>query len=63
MAAPVVPHQPEVLGERLDLIVPHAVRGAERVRQHQHGRVFAALHVHVNRAAVGFDRGHRALLG
>ena len=35
MSAPVVAHQAEVLRKRLDLRVPHAVIGAERIAQHE----------------------------
>ncbi len=58
MAAAVVADHPEVLGELRHLQVPHMQVGAERVRQHQHRRAFAAVDLHIDRTAIGVDRGH-----
>ena len=58
MAAPVVAHQPKVLREGRDLRVPHAQRGAERIRQHEHGRALRPLDFDIDRTAVGIDHRH-----
>jgi hypothetical protein len=44
--------------ERSDLVVPHVQVGAERVRQHEHGRALRPFHLGVDHAAVGIDVGH-----
>ena len=58
VAAPVVAHQAKVLGEFGGLVVPHVQVGAERIRQHQHGRAIAALDLDIDRAAVDIDHRH-----
>ena len=58
MAAPVIAHEPKVLRERRDLRVPHLQRGAERIRQHQHGRSFRTLDFDMDGTAVGIDHRH-----
>ena len=63
MAAAVVADQAEMLGERLDLLVPHMQIGAERVRQHQHRRALRPFDLDMNAATViDFDVGHCYLL-
>ena len=52
MAAGVVNDQPEVFRQRLHLVVPHAVSGAERVRQHHGGSIGAAT------TTANIDCGH-----
>jgi len=63
VAAAVVAHEPEVLRERRDLVVPHMQRGAERIRQHQYRGVVRTLDLGMDDATVvGFDIGHFLLL-
>src|SRR5882724_377940 len=59
MATAIEAQEPEMLLECFDLRLPHRVRGAERVRQHQDGRVLGPFDHDIDWAAVGVDRGHR----
>ena len=60
MSAPVISHKPEGLGKGLHLVVPHTIGGAERVRQHQHGRTFATLNLDMDRTAIDVNDRHSA---
>jgi hypothetical protein len=58
MSAPVVAHQAEVLRKRLDLRVPHAVIGAERIAQHEDGGAFRTFDHNVDRTSVRVYHRH-----
>src|SRR4029077_19368898 len=61
VATPVVPDEPEVLRELRGLVIPHMQVGAERVRQHQHGRAVTPFDLDVDRAAViGINHRHES---
>ncbi len=58
VAAAVIAHQAEMLRPFARLVIPHMQIGAERIRQHQHGRALAARDLDIDRAAIGADHRH-----
>jgi hypothetical protein len=62
MAARVVADETKVLNEGSHLSIQHIQRGAEGIRQHEHGRALGPRDFDMDRTAGGVDQMHGFLL-